>query len=197
MILYHSPGSCSEGLKLMLQLAGLPFEVRTVLISKQEHRAAEFLALNPKGKIPALGLPSGEVITEYPVIASYLADQVLENRLLPQAPAARREALSWIEYIVSTLHMRGAALVFKPDRFTSSEAAQQEIAAHGREVVRGGYDMLAERLGDRLWFFEGPGALEATTFYVTSWADRLDIRLPENLDRLRERLLEAASNRAS
>lgn len=197
MILYHSPGSCSEGLKLMLQLAGQPFEIQTVLISKQEHRAAEFLAVNPKGKIPALRLATGEVITEYPVIASYLADLATDKMLLPQAPVARREALSWIEYIVSTLHMRGAGLVFKPDRLTSSEDAQQEIAMHGREVVRNGYDMLAERLGDRLWFFEAPGALEATAFYVILWADRLDIRLPENLDRLRERLLEAVSHRTS
>lgn len=57
MILYHSPGSCSEGLTLLLHLSHLPHEICEVLLAKAEHLSPEFLHLNPKGKIPALVLP--------------------------------------------------------------------------------------------------------------------------------------------
>lgn len=126
------------------------------------------------------------MITEFPVTAARLSGLAPKAGLLPGP--RQRGALSWIEYIVSTLHMRGAAFVFRPSRFTTLPAAQEELATHGRAVVAEGYKRLSQRLGGAERFFDRPGALEATAFYLMNGSPRLGLELPGNLAGLLTRL---------
>ena len=75
MKLYYSPGACSLSPHIALREAGIAFEaVKVDLGSKKTEGGADFKAINPKGYVPALELDNGQILTEGPVIAQYLAD---------------------------------------------------------------------------------------------------------------------------
>lgn len=75
MKLFLKPGACSLSPHIVLEELGLPYETETVdLASKKTASGQDFLAINPKGYVPALLLDSGELLTEGPAIVQYLAD---------------------------------------------------------------------------------------------------------------------------
>jgi glutathione S-transferase len=76
--------------RLTLKALGIPYEYRFIDIIKGESRTAEYLAINPNGKIPALVVPDRGPLAESHAIISYLA----EGSFL--VPADRYErALVW------------------------------------------------------------------------------------------------------
>jgi GSH-dependent disulfide-bond oxidoreductase len=84
---------------IMLEETGLAYEPHLVDIGKGDQRTAEFLSLNPNGKIPAIIDPAGPGGKPFPLFESgailmYLADKT--GKLLPADPARRWEALQWL-----------------------------------------------------------------------------------------------------
>jgi len=96
--LYHSPASRAFTAYWMLEELGVPFEVRTVDIRKGEQKAADYLKLNPAGKVPTL-TDGPVVVSENPAIAIYLADRYGYGSLAPKINEADRGAyLKWMVY---------------------------------------------------------------------------------------------------
>jgi GST-like protein len=84
---------------IMLEETGLSYEPHLVDIGKGDQRTAEFLSLNPNGKIPAIIDPAGPGGKPLPLFESgailmYLADKT--GKLLPADPARRWETLQWL-----------------------------------------------------------------------------------------------------
>lgn len=83
-----------------LEELGLPYEYQVVALQKGEHKTAEFLALNPAGKIPVL--TDGEVtISESNAIVLYLAEGYGRGTLLPEDKKARARAMQWLFWQVA------------------------------------------------------------------------------------------------
>src|SRR6266568_910001 len=101
MKLYFSPGACSLSPHIVLREAGLPFELERVnLGAKKTASGTDYLEVNPKGYVPALGLDDGNVITEGPAIVQYLADLAPEKKLVPAAGTFDRVRLQeWLNFI--------------------------------------------------------------------------------------------------
>jgi glutathione S-transferase len=57
--LYFAPQTCARVTLTALEEIGVPFETRLVAFLAGEHRAAEFLAVNPSGKVPAIKTEDG------------------------------------------------------------------------------------------------------------------------------------------
>ena len=110
MKLFYSPGACSLSPHIALREAGLAFElVQASTKTKQLADGSDYLAINPKGQVPALLLDDGELLTEGPVIVQYIADQVPGSGLLPAfvpgaSNLARYRVLEWLNYITAELH---------------------------------------------------------------------------------------------
>ena len=106
MKLYFSPGSCSLSPHIALREARLPFElVRVDLRSKKTADGGDYLAINPKGYVPALALDDGELLTEGAIIVQYIADQNPDSRLAPRAGTRERLRLQeWLHFIATELH---------------------------------------------------------------------------------------------
>lgn len=187
MKLFHSPGSCSLGIRILLEMTGVPFETVTVSIAKGAHRAPDYLALNPKGKVPAVMRPDGTLLTEFPVIALWIARTFPDAGLLPGGDDDYR-ALEIVEYVVATLHMRGATLVMRPEKFVSDPAAVAAVREHGLDVVTEGLEALSARLAGAEWFFDRPGLADAAVFYLLNWKDRMGVTLPDNLAAFHQRM---------
>jgi glutathione S-transferase len=70
---------------------------------RNENRAAEYLALNPEGKVPTL-LIDGRPLTEVAAILFYLARAYPAAGLLPEGAEAEAQIVSWMSFAASTLH---------------------------------------------------------------------------------------------
>lgn len=188
MKLYHSPGACSLGILLLLEEIGAPFEVVITNLKTGAHRSADFLARNPKGKVPALERADGSILTEFPVIAYWLARRFPQADLLPRDLDAAVRVMELTENIVSGMHMRGTVFANLPQKFVSDPAAQAELLAHGQAVVAEGYDRLDAQLGSQEYLFGGFTIADAAAFYLLSWSDRVGAPVPAQVETYFKRL---------
>jgi GST-like protein len=117
--------------------AGVAYEFHLVSLEKNEQKSPEFLALNPSGKMPALKLPSGEIVTESAAILLTIADRFPQAGLIPpHATFARAEAYRWLAFMASEIYPI-VEVVDYPQRFVpdgaEAEALKKRAIARIRE----------------------------------------------------------------
>lgn len=144
LVLYYSPGACSLAVHLALEESGLAFEARRVAISEGAHRSPDFLAVNPRGRVPAM-LIDGRLVTEVQALLQ-LAAELSPAPLMPDAPAKRARMRELLAFHSGTVHV-GFAQVWRPERFTDDPAAQPAIVAGGRERLAGWFDEIEAAAG--------------------------------------------------
>jgi maleylacetoacetate isomerase len=81
--------STSFRLRIALALKNLPYEPHYVSLPKMEHKAAEYVKLNPQGLVPALVDDAGRVFTQSLAMIEYLDEIHPEPPLVPREPVAR------------------------------------------------------------------------------------------------------------
>ena len=82
LIFYTNPWSRGQIARWMIEEVGVPYETR-VLDYGTTMKAADYLSINPMGKVPAI-VHQGRVVTECAAICAYLADAFPEAGLAPQ-----------------------------------------------------------------------------------------------------------------
>jgi glutathione S-transferase len=101
--LYYSPGTASLAVHLALLEIGAPYRLELVDFDRQAQRSAEYLRLNPQGRVPTL-IIDGKAHGEVAALLLMLADRHPESRLAPRAGDARRNDLyQWLAYVSFTL----------------------------------------------------------------------------------------------
>jgi glutathione S-transferase len=103
LTLYFAPGSSSMAPHIALHEVGAAFEPRPVSFWRKENRSAQYLAINPEGKVPTL-LVDGRPLTEVAAILFYLARAFPTAGLLPDGAEAEAQVVSWMSFAASTLH---------------------------------------------------------------------------------------------
>ncbi|EDM47637.1 glutathione S-transferase N-terminal domain-containing protein [Marinobacter algicola] len=98
--LYYSPGSCSLAPQIVLNETGEPFELRKIATAERANRSNEYLAINPKGRVPALQI-DGFILTETPAILAFLGRRFPSSGLYPADASAAEarclELLAWLD----------------------------------------------------------------------------------------------------
>jgi GSH-dependent disulfide-bond oxidoreductase len=147
--LYYFPTPNGLKVRLFLEEAGLAYRIVPVDLEKGEQRRAEFLAISPNNKIPAIvdhepsdgGAPQS--VFESGAILWYLAEKY--GRLLPQAPRERHEVLQWLLWQMAGLGpMAGQAGHF---RVHAAASVPYAIDRYTKETTRL-YAVLERRLGN-------------------------------------------------
>lgn len=130
MKLFYAAGSCSLSPHIVLREAGLAFELERVdMKSKKTESGTDFLAINPKGYVPALLLDNGSVLTEGPAIVQYLADLAPQAALVPPfATFERYQVMEMLNFISTELH-KGYSPLFNPATSEEGKAAAREKLA--------------------------------------------------------------------
>jgi len=186
MKLFYSPGACSQAPHILLHEIGLDHEsARVDLKAKKLEDGSDYLAINPKGAVPALQLDSGEVLTENAVILQYLGDRTNWPEVLPPLGDFRRyRVLELVNFITTELHKRFSYLFS-----TTATADMKKLVI---DDLSKKLDYIDQRLGDGPFLFGDDLTLpDAYLFVMTGWADKfigLD-RWP-NLRAFRERMME-------
>ena len=118
MKLYYSPGACSLSPHIVAMEAGVPLALAKVnLKTKEIDGGGDYLAVNPKGYVPALEIEPGVVLTEGPAIVQYVADMNPGSGLAPKAGTLERARLQeWLNFISTELHKTSARCSIRPRR---------------------------------------------------------------------------------
>jgi GST-like protein len=102
---YGAEGSGSVPIELTLTLLGVPYRVVEAVTWVEKEAQERVAAVNPLRQVPAIVLPSGEVMTESAAILIYLADLHPEARLAPPPTDPRRaQFLRWMAYVSSAIY---------------------------------------------------------------------------------------------
>jgi len=103
--IFGAAGSGSVPIEAMLTLLGIPYEVIEAVTWEDEAARQRVEAVNPLRQVPALVLPSGEVITESAAILIHLADLHPEAGLAPGLGDPRRaQYLRWMVYVSAAIY---------------------------------------------------------------------------------------------
>ena len=151
--LYSLPTPNGVKASTMLEETGLPYEPHFVDFGRKQQSSAEFLSLNPYGKIPAIIDPNGPdgrpmALFESGAILVYLADK--SGQLLAREGAARYETLQWLMFQVAGIGPLFGQLGFFhkfAGKAIEDKRPRDRYVAQSRELLA----IVNARLADRRW----------------------------------------------
>jgi glutathione S-transferase len=152
--LFYAPGACSLAPHIALEEAGSDYEVESVSLRTGDQRSPAYLAINPKGRVPALLTDRG-ILTENPAILGYIAAS------FPKAALAANDdifALADMQafniFLASTVHV-AYAHAFRPERYGDGEGAARAMRAKAPEALASAFALIEEKLADDRPFVHG------------------------------------------
>jgi len=106
--LYWTPHTCALATHIVLEEAGAPYDTVRIDFARNQQQSSDFLAINPKGRVPALVTDRG-VLTETPAMLVYVAQSFPAAGLAPlDDPFAFAEVQAFNSFLCSTLHVAHA-----------------------------------------------------------------------------------------
>lgn len=106
--LYYAPGTCALASHIALEEAGAAYTTERLDFRNNQQNSAEYLAINPKGRVPALVTDRG-ILTETPAMLAFIAQSFPQARLAPFDDAfAFAQAQAFNSYLCSTVHVAHA-----------------------------------------------------------------------------------------
>lgn len=129
MKLYHARQSRSIRPRWLLEELGVPYELVTLDMSKQEHKAPDYLKIHPHGALPAL-VDGDLALMESAAICAYLADKYPEKRLAPRVGSpARGPYYQWIVYTIATMEPPLIDVFMNTVRLPEAERSPAKVEA--------------------------------------------------------------------
>lgn len=172
--LFYTPSACSLSPHIVAREAQIDITLDKVdFATKKTDSGQDYLAINPKGYVPALQLEDGYVLTEGPAIVQYLADQKPASKLAPPNGSLERYKLQEaLGYINSELHKTYSPL-FNPK--LPPEVREERVAyLHKR------YPLIEKQLtGKQYLFGDHFTVADAYLHVVTRWARFIKVDLSQ------------------
>lgn len=176
--LFHSRGSCALASHIALEEAGADYQAVRLDLAAGDQTRPEYLAISPKGRVPALVTDRG-VLTETPAILAFIAQSYREAKLAPlDDPFAFARAQAFNSYLASTVHVAHAH-GRRGSRWADDAAAIAEMKRKVPQTMAACFAQIEADLPD-----DGPWVLGADysicdpyLFTISGWleGDKVDI----------------------
>lgn len=171
--LHYYPSTAAMVPHILLEEIGAPYQRELVDRAVGEHKAPQYLRLNPNGLIPVL-VDGGQAIYETAAIVLHLCDTHPQAALAPPLGSPERaQFYQWLMWLTNTLQ---ASLIvyFYPERWMDegNAAGVAELKAHAERKVGVLIDMLEAELArhDQPWFGGARySALDPYVFTLCRW----------------------------
>jgi len=191
--LYYAPGTCALASHIALEEAGADYSAVRLDFKSNQQQSAEYLKVNPKGRVPALVTDKG-VLTETPAILAYVAQTFPNAKLAPTDDAfAFAQMQSFNNYICATVHVahahkgRGA-------RWASEESSFADMKRMVPKSVAGAFDLIEKGMLKGPWVMgEQYTVCDGYLYTVALWleGDGIDLktlpRVADHMKRMSER----------
>jgi glutathione S-transferase len=197
MKLYYAAHTCALASHIALEDAGAEYSIVRISFAAEEQRKPEYLAINPKARVPALVTMRG-ILTETPAMLAFIAQSFPKARLAPlDDPFAFAEVQAFNSYLCATLHVAHAHRM-RGTRWADDPAA---IAAMQRKVpdsVGACYELIENKMLRGPWVMgEAYTICDPYLFTVAQWleGDGIDPSRFPKVRNHRERMSERAAVR--
>jgi glutathione S-transferase len=152
---------------IALEWIGQPYNVEYVELAKGQQRSPEYLAVNPRGKVPALATDSG-VITENLAILCWLSRRYPDVNLLPELGTEHGlKALSDLAWFASGIHPLITRMA-RPDLFVENSDCVGNLRQLASVALAKEFALLDARLAGRDWWLDERSGADA--YVVWLWA---------------------------
>ncbi len=193
LVFYFAPKSVSLASHIALEDAGANYEPHPIEFATTQQRSADYLAVNPKGRVPVLKTSRG-TISETPAILMYIAQTYPSAELAPLAdPYKFAKCQEFNLYLCATVHVAHAHRV-RGNRWADDDQAIVSMQQKVKQNMQEYFELIEKR------FFTGPWVLgehysicDAYLFTIAQWlaGDGVDIKQFEKIRdfdiRMRER----------
>ena len=148
--LYYAPGTCALASHIALAEAGAPYTTAKVDFKTNQQNSPEYLAINPKGRVPSLVTDHG-ILTETPAMLAFIAQSFPQAKLAPLDNAfAFAQAQAFNSYLCSTLHVAHAHRM-RGNRWADGPAAIAAMQRKVPESVASCYQLIEENMLGGPW----------------------------------------------
>jgi len=186
--LFYASDTCSLASHIALEDAGADYSTARISFANDEQRKPEYLAINPKGRAPALVTDKG-VLTETPAILAFIAQSFPLARLAPlEDPFRFAQVQAFNSYLCSTLHVAHAHRM-RGNRWADDPAAIAAMQRKVPESVASCYQLIEEKMLRGPWVMgETYTICDPYLFTMAQWLEQDGVdpsRFPKVIDHRR------------
>jgi glutathione S-transferase len=190
LTLYHAPHTCALATHLALEYAGAKYEAVRLDFSAQQQRSADYLKVNPKGRVPALVTERG-ILTETPALLQYVAQTHPHARLAPLDDVfLMAKANAFNSYLCSTVHVAHAHRV-RGSRWVDDEASMEAMKKKVPQTMGDCFELIEREMLQGPWVLgEAFSICDIYLFTITGWlkGDGVEIERFPKVAALRSRM---------
>ena len=188
MTLFYAPHTCSLASHIALEDAGADYTTVRISFANDEQRKPEYLAINPKARVPALVTGRG-TLTETPAMLAFIAQSFPLKRLAPlDDPYLFARVQAFNSYLCANLHvahshrMRGYRWA---DEASAIEAMQRKVP----QSVASCYELIEATMLEEPWVMgEVYTICDPYLFTLAQWLEQDGVdprRFPKVIDHRR------------
>jgi glutathione S-transferase len=197
MKLYYAAHTCALASHIALEDAGAEYSTVRINFATEEQRKPEYLAINPKARVPSLVTERG-ILTETPAMLAFIAQSFPKARLAPlDDPFAFAEVQAFNSYLCATLHVAHAHRM-RGYRWADDPAAIEAMKRKVPDSVSACYELIESKMLRGPWVMGDAYTIcDPYLFTVAQWmeGDSIDpARFPKVRDH-RQRMSERAAVR--
>lgn len=178
LTLYFAKGTCALASHIALEDAGAPYELKRIDFAKNDQQSPDYLAINPKGRVPALATAQG-VLTETPAILVYIAQSFPKAGLAPlDDPFALAQMQSFNAYLCATVHI---AHTHRPrgSRWADEESSLADMKRKVPQTMTACFTMIEQNMLKGPWVMgEHYSVADPYLYTLSRWlgSDGVDIK---------------------
>lgn len=168
--LYTMPGTCSLSPNIAVAWLDAPVDINNMAYG--DHKKEDYLAINPKGKVPAVRFEDGDVLTEAAAILAWLGATYGKQGYGRDTELGRKEAEA-LSYMTSEVRAAYGGH-FGPQNLAETDEAIAEVKRKTYETLAGHYkrmnSVLSENGGE--WYLGKRSFAETFLYVLTRWLDQ-------------------------
>ncbi len=190
--LYYAPGTCALASHIALEEAGADYTALRLDFKANQQNSPDYLAINPKGRVPALVTDRG-VLTETPAILAYIAQTFPQAKLAPSDdPFALAQVQAFTSYLCSTVHVAHAHKM-RGHRWATEESSFADMKRMVPKSVGAAFALIERDMLKGPWVMgETYTICDPYLFTIAQWleGDGVDLATLPKVMAHRKRMLE-------
>jgi glutathione S-transferase len=183
--LYYAPGTCALASHIALQEAGAMYTTERLDFKSNQQNSPEYLAINPKGRVPSLVTDRG-ILTETPAMLAFIAQSFPQAKLAPLDDSfAFAQVQAFNSYMCSTVHVAHAHKG-RGYRWAAEETSLADMKRKVPETVGASFALIERGMLKGPWVMgEAYTICDPYLFTISTWleGDNVDVAaLPRVMD---------------
>ena len=190
MKLYYAMGTCALASHIALEEAGAEYSTVKLSFATNDQRSPEYLAINPKGRVPTLVTDRG-ILTETPAMLAFIAQSFPKAKLAPiDDPFGFAEVQAFNSYLCSTVHINHAHRP-RGTRWADDPSAVEAMKKKVPETMTDSFDLIENKMMKGPWVMGDTYTVcDPYLFTIAGWleSDSVDIARFPKVKAHRERM---------